>query len=148
MSLHSITGYENLYSVEDDGRIFSHYMGTYMKPRTKFNGYKYVGLYKDGKTKNFHVHRLVMHAIKGMDLDDPLQVDHIDRDRANNHPDNLRRLSDLDNKRHAFGRLGIDTETHKLCSRCKIVLPRVNFGFNNATLDKVSSACKPCRNGT
>lgn len=147
MSLHSISGYEGLYSVSDDGKIFSHYMNSFMNPRTKYHGYKYVGLHKDGKTKNFHVHRLVMHAIKGMDLNEKLQVDHIDRNRANNHPDNLRLLNDLQNKQHAAGRLGVDTETHKLCSKCKIVLPRSSFGFNAATSDKLSSACKPCRNG-
>lgn len=147
MSLHSISGYEGLYSVSDDGKIFSHYMNSFMAPRTKYHGYKYVGLRKDGKTKNFHVHRLVMHAIKGMSLDEFMQVDHIDKNRANNHPDNLRLLSGLDNKRHAFNRLDVDTDTHKLCSKCKKILPRSSFGFNNATVDKLSGACKPCRNG-
>ena len=147
MSLHSISGYEGLYSVSDDGKIFSHYMNAFMEPRTKYHGYKYVGLHKDGKTKNFYVHRLVMHALKGMSLNNELEVDHIDKNRANNHPDNLRLLSHIDNLSHAAGRLGVDTNTHKLCSRCKRVLPRHNFGFNSATKDKISAACKPCRNG-
>ena len=134
------------YTIYEDGTI-TKYDNTEISGSVGKHGY-----YEFGTNSTFSKilkirlkHRVIAHALFG-DITGK-EVDHIDRNRANNHPDNLRLLSSLDNMRHSVGRLGVDTETHKLCSRCKIVLPRSSFGHNSATPDKLSAACKPCRNG-
>ena len=56
MKLIKLNGYDNYY-VSDDGYVYS---GTRMlAPRISKDGYNNVYLYKDGKGKNYKVHRLV-----------------------------------------------------------------------------------------
>lgn len=49
------------------------------------------------KGKRTYNHRVILHILKGLDLDSRLQVDHIDRDRGNNKVDNLRVVTQQDN---------------------------------------------------
>lgn len=60
----SIKGYEGLYEVSTFGRVKSlNYRHTKKEKILRYNinsrGYKYVILCKNGKTKNFSIHRLV-----------------------------------------------------------------------------------------
>lgn len=68
-----IEGYEGLYEVSNMGRVRSFprntTSGKILKPITQKNGYLYVILYKDGKAKNYKVHRLV--ALAFVPNDDP-----------------------------------------------------------------------------
>lgn len=62
-----IKGYENLYQISSRGRVRSlNYNKTgkikLLKPAKKNNGYLNVVLHKDGKMKNYLVHRLVAEA--------------------------------------------------------------------------------------
>lgn len=60
-----------------------------MKTWVNQHGYEYIKLTKsNGQKKAFRVHRLV--AEHFVDGDKTLQVDHIDRNRLNNHASNLR----------------------------------------------------------
>lgn len=88
-----IPGYENLYSAEDDGRIYSHRRqsasGKYLTPGVSNKGYYYVNLRKDGVVKNSLVHRLI--AITFIENpENKKEVDHIDRNPKNNNVSNLR----------------------------------------------------------
>ena len=92
-----ISGYENKYAVSEDGKVFSlDYKRTgavrELSPGTVGGGYYAVSLYKNGKEKKFKVHRLVAQAFL-QDWDPDLEVDHIDRNRTNNHISNLRMLT-------------------------------------------------------
>jgi len=99
-----IKGYEKKYGVSEDGRIFClDYRGTgrtqELSPATVGRGYYKVNLWKDGKQKNFYVHRLVAEAFLE-DWDPDLQVDHIDMNKTNNHVNNLRMVTCSQNKQN------------------------------------------------
>lgn len=49
------------------------------------------------RERRFMAHRVIMHLVKGFDLESMLQVDHIDRNRSNNLIRNLRIVSALQN---------------------------------------------------
>ena len=98
-----IEGYKN-YAVSEDGKIFSldyNRSGEVreLSPKTVSTGYHCVGLYKDGKRKNFYVHRLVAQAFLD-DYDPDLDVDHIDRNKINNHVSNLRIVTRSQNQQN------------------------------------------------
>ena len=118
-----VKGYEGLYSVTQDGRIWSHINGKWLKPGDSGTGYKFVILYKDGIKTKCPVHRLVAKTFS----DNPegkLQVNHIDGDKTNNHINNLEWVNQSENNQHAWD-IGLrkSSEAHKQSAR--------KTGFNN-----------------
>ena len=93
-----ILGYEGVYQVDEVGNVYSLRFGKVkvLKPGVSYTGYYSVGLYKDNKSKNHRVQRLVACAFLA-DYDEDLQVDHIDEDKSNNSVSNLRMVSNMDN---------------------------------------------------
>lgn len=55
-----------------------------------------------GKKKSFTVHRLVMLAFKGLPPIGMTQINHIDGNKLNNHPDNLEWSNNSHNIKHAW----------------------------------------------
>lgn len=88
-----VVGYEDLYEVSSFGRVKSlNYNRTgkekIRKPlKTKY-GYLQVNLCKDGKPKNFKVHRLVAENFIPNPLNLP-QINHKDENKENNFVENL-----------------------------------------------------------
>ncbi len=132
-----IPDYEGLYQVSDCGRVKSFKSFTkrsdqkirlakekILKLGLDSNGYPQVGLCKDGKTKYFLVHRLVV--LTFLDGDHSLTVNHIDECPTNNHISNLEYLSIGDNVRawnknnfelfikNSGGKKVLDTQTGKV----------------------------------
>ncbi len=142
-----IPGYEGLYAATRDGKIWSYRFNRYLSPSVNVN-YLAVGLGDiNGKYKGYLIHRIIATTYLGLDLNDSkMTVDHIDGDKCNNSVKNLRLLSMGDNNRARSGRLGVDTESHKMCSKCKVVKLRSEFGKNKTSLDGLGSWCKPCAN--
>jgi hypothetical protein len=60
------------------------------------SGYHQVGLWENGKSKIYKVHRLVLLLFKG-ECPDGYECDHIDRNTLNNHVDNLRWVTRYEN---------------------------------------------------
>lgn len=97
----SIPGWEGIYEVSDDGRVFSLFTGKEKKPFISSTGYKRVTLWHNGKQKKYSVHRLVAMAFLDNPNDYP-QVNHIDGNKLNNRLENLEWCSQEMNIRHAF----------------------------------------------
>lgn len=98
----AVVGYEGLYEVSDFGNVRSlNYMKTWkvnvLKPGN-CHGYLRVKLSKDGKTKDFLVHRLVYEAFRGA-IPKGLTVDHVNGDKSDNRLENLQLLTQRDNAR-------------------------------------------------
>jgi hypothetical protein len=91
----SIEGFKN-YEVSSFGRVRSVKFNKVMHPHLR-NGYERIGLSNgDGKQKKFVVHRLVAKAFL-QSFNEDLEVDHIDRVRANNNVTNLRCVNRKEN---------------------------------------------------
>ena len=83
-----IQGFEGLYKISNEGKIYSNKINAIMKTYINNNGYECVQLTKNKKRKHFLVHRLVAGAFCGGHQDN-LVVNHIDGNRLNNRSSNL-----------------------------------------------------------
>lgn len=101
METRDVVGFEEFYSVGDDGTVWSKRMNRPMKEQVTKKGYRRIGLYRDGKVSSKFVHRIVCEAFHGPRPFDGAEVDHIDADPANNRPDNLRWVSGKQNYDHS-----------------------------------------------
>lgn len=138
-----IIGYEGLYSVSDDGKIWSNkkyrHNGIFLKQHKSTNGYMLVGLTKDKKRKTYSVHRLVGLAyISNKEL--LPEINHIDGDKTNNHVLNLEWVTSSYNQKHAISN-GLQTfsEKHRLAAieTCR-KNGKANKGKQNKKLWKLS----------
>ena len=99
----------NDYEVSNTGKIRSlNYKGhgstKELQLYTEKSGYVSVRLSKNGRRKNYLVHRVV--AFTWIENDEPLtktQVNHIDEDKSNNCVENLEWLSPKNNVHHGTG---------------------------------------------
>jgi len=94
------------YQVSNDGRVMSMAVvktGRLMKGCVNNCGYQYVKLRVDGKRKFHAVHRLVAEAFVP-NAENKYAVDHIDRDKQNNHVSNLRWATRSENNINVAGR--------------------------------------------
>lgn len=96
-----IKGYEGLYAVSNQGRVYSYLSNRYLSQEITNSRYLRVSLQTaDCRTKHELVHRLV--AIAFLDNPDKLpQVNHKDHNRENNCVDNLEWCSVRDNNAHS-----------------------------------------------
>lgn len=111
----NVVGYEGIYEVSNNGQIRTHENKTtytkrhgvrkwkqrYLKNKTTNGRDVRISLWKDGKVRDFLVHRLVAYAfiptIKGKNC-----VNHIDGNPKNNRVENLEWCTYKENQKHAF----------------------------------------------
>ena len=93
-----IAGYEGLYAVTSCGKVWSYKNEKFLTPKHSVKGYLFVSLSKDGKVKNYRIHRLVAEAYLPNPENLP-QVDHIDNDKTHNYVNNLQWITNRDNNR-------------------------------------------------
>ena len=95
-----IKGFEGLYKVTSDGKVYSVRSKIFLKPRIK-EEYETLKLTVNYKRKSFSVHRLVAAAFLENDLELET-VNHKDGNKLNNHVSNLEWCSRPDNIKHAY----------------------------------------------
>lgn len=97
-----VIGFEGLYQVSDDGRVRSlprlkicgfngkqiMQRGRILKPGHTNDGYAFVNLVKDGKSKPYYIHRLVAQAFLSNPNNYPV-INHKDENPSNNYYKNL-----------------------------------------------------------
>ena len=98
--------FTGLYQVSNQGRIKSLGNGNntnakekILKPGKNNSGYLFVRLCKDGNVKKFFVHRLIAHIFVDGYFDGA-EVDHINTNPSDNRTENLRWVTNKDNKRN------------------------------------------------
>ena len=119
-----IEDYEGLYWVTGEGRVisadrydrFNRKVGGELKQHKCGNGYYFVCLFKDGKGKQFYVHRLVAAAFVDNPENKP-EVDHIDNDKENNNYWNLRWVTHRENQNNPITRARMLEDTSKFASQ-------------------------------
>ena len=105
-----IDGFEGLYSVSNEGAIYSHSKGDFKKINQRKDGYMVTTLYKDGKNKNVYLHRLVIEHFSNESPKDT--VNHKDGNKANNTINNLEWATYAENNNHAIT-FGLNSSEHK-----------------------------------
>lgn len=100
-----IIEYENIkqiYTIDEYGNIKNINSGKYLKYAVTTAGYYTVGLQNnDNSRKTYYIHILVAETF----LDKPIyaeQVNHIDKNRSNNHISNLEWCTQIENLEHQF----------------------------------------------
>lgn len=94
-----IEGYDNQYSILDDGTVWSHYSNKFLRVKRRGN-YKGVILSKGGKRKTHYIHRLVAFGFVPNPDNKPV-VNHKDGNKLNNCADNLEWCTRSENAKHA-----------------------------------------------
>lgn len=96
----NVIGYEGLYEVSECGNVRSLTLRgrvrnapLHMKQQINWKGYLRVSLSKDGISRAFSVHQLVMAAFVGP-VPDGCNIDHKDGVKTNNHLSNLQYIKD------------------------------------------------------
>lgn len=86
-----IDGYDGMYQVSDLGRVRSKKYGRWkvMRPGKDSGGYLRVDLCKDGKQKQYYIHRLVAQTFIENDDESKSQINHRDECKQNNRLWNL-----------------------------------------------------------
>ena len=104
-----IEGFEGLYEVSNLGRVKSveridsnnhPVKERILKPDKHNNGYLYVALWKDGRKKNYAVHRLVSKAFIPNPNNLP-EVNHINEIKTDNRVSNLEWMTTKQNTRYS-----------------------------------------------
>lgn len=121
-----VVGYENIYEVSSFGNVRTHENKTtwterhglrhwkqkYLKNKTPNGRDVRVSLWKDGKVKDWLVHRLVAYAFIPNEDETKNSINHIDGNPKNNHVENLEWCNHYENNNHAFDN-GLITTSNK-----------------------------------
>lgn len=89
------------YDIFKNGNVYDSLRGRMIKRHTTRNGYEYVHLRYQGKSKLYSVHRLVgIVYVPGYEPN--LDINHIDGNKTNNHFNNLEWVTRSRNIKHAY----------------------------------------------
>ena len=84
------------YLASSFGRIYTMKTGKVLSGHIRPSGYIKVAIVQDSQNKVISVHKIICRTFHGESPDPSYTVDHIDRDKSNNTPVNLRWASRTD----------------------------------------------------
>lgn len=139
-----IIGFEELYSITDNGLVWSNISNKFLKYGVDSKGYFIVDLHKNKKGHTFSVHRLVaIHFIENKE--EYNIVNHIDGNKKNNAKCNLEWCTAKHNINHSWA-MGLSNSNHKkreiICVESGIVYESIKyasdiFGLNRRSIINV-----------
>ena len=135
--LRDIPGFEGLYAVTQDGRIWSYKRKIFLKDRADKDGYRRITLMLDGERKTRQVHRLV--ALAWIDNPDNLpQINHKDEDKTNNNVYNLEWCDSKYNNNYGTksGRAGEKNSKPVRCVETGEVFPSFKAAAASVNVDR------------
>lgn len=152
-----IIGYEGLYQISNYGRVQSCFK--YQKYRSKNilkspkilklfikdNGYVNVTLTKNLSSKKFYVHRLV--AFHFLDkIENKSFVNHIDKNKSNNHFLNLEWVNSLENSYHSVNNefTNVTKSKNKFRARITFNSKRITIGYYYSKLEAINAIKNYC----
>lgn len=136
--INEIEGYEEFtgYGITSCGKVWSFKTNRFLTPSRGANGYLKVVLHKDGKRKDFLVHRLVAEAY--IPNPDSLEtVNHIDECKTHNYVSNLQWMTQRDNKTYSSGKPVRCVETNQIFDSAKEAARQLNLCSSG-----VSAVCR------
>ncbi len=145
MELKEIPGFDGHYGITVDGQVWSYISKRFLEITTRSNGYCVVSLSKDQVWNGYLVHRLVMTTYGLLDLNDKqMVVHHLNGNPLDNRLENLQIMSDSEHCCSHKKGYGINTETHKLCTKCEILKLRSKFNVARNCPDGLQNWCRVC----
>ena len=140
MEFRTIPSLENRYEISRDGKILRHVK--FKRPRkfqVNYKGYLCTRIYVKGKMVNVFIASLVAEAWLG-ERPAGCVVDHVNRDKLNNHVENLRYVTPIENLCNRSCTVSVTVKRHK---------DEWHFAFSSAAavflVDKTNYALKTCQ---
>ena len=90
----------NGYGVDEEGNVYNK-DGSLKSMQTNQKGYGWSKFYYNGRLRTHSFHKIVAWAYLG-EVPEGCEVDHIDDDRLNNRPDNIRYITKSENNQKAY----------------------------------------------
>jgi hypothetical protein len=145
--LHSVKGYNDLYSINIKGEVYSWRSKKFLKPQKQRNGYLTVNLFNGKNVKTKTIHRLVAEVFIHNEFDKPF-VNHKDLDKTNNNVNNLEWVTASENIQHAHNngiRVGEKNGNSKLTA-IQINEIRDKYSFRKTTYKELSEEYNVMKN--
>lgn len=146
----SITGYEGMYEVSDQGRVKS--LGSrfsnnradrYLKHGITRDGYCTIVLCKDGKMYGTTIHKLVAsHFIENSQNRN--EINHIDENKENNCVGNLEWCTRSENVSHSQGQKIVLTKDGRDFQFRNLTIAALETGCSREQLSKLVRASRNC----
>ena len=137
--MRDILGFEGLYAVTEEGRVFSYRSNKFLKPINNGNGYMIVNLRDRGRYLKKYVHRLTIAAFKE---ESDLQVNHINGIKTDNNLRNLEYCTSKHNNQHALA-TGLRDPRKKIKDReLEIIKCLSSFGWTQRSIARVLEVSK------
>lgn len=127
------------YFVTNTGKVFSRKYGKLRELKYYVNskGYMMYRLSIEGKVKQYSAHHLVYYCyVSRFDTKDGLVIDHIDGDKKNNTPENLRRVTNRVNCNNPNTKIYGKTPKNKLDLDVNYIKSQVELGRSFTSLGK------------
>ena len=99
-----VVGYEDLYLVSTNGKVYSIRSHKILAPRKHNAGYLRVTLSRNGERKDAYIHRLMCEAFFGTPTDGRNYVNHLDENPAHNQITNLEWTTNSNNIKYSWER--------------------------------------------